>query len=52
MRISLLRHRYCDGSCTLYHHWAHAHFFTLFGIRLVIGKPRGNTKEERWAKYN
>ena len=53
MRVSILRHNYCDGSCTFYHHWAHAHFFTFFGIRVVIGKPRGDTDQEKienWVK--
>ena len=46
--IRFLRHSFCDGSCTFHHYWAHAHFFTMWGIRMLIGKPRANT----WAEKN
>ena len=37
--------------CPFYYKWAHAHFITLWGFRIVIGEPRGNTNEEKLQNW-
>jgi len=55
MRITIQKHICIDKmmtgkGCRLYYTWAHAHFFTFWGLRIVIGKPRGDTEQEKLEK--
>ena len=54
--ITIVRHHCIDKmltgkGCSFHHKWAHAHYFTLFDkIRIVIGTPRADTKQEKLEK--
>ena len=59
MNISILRHN-CriwqfvaksNDVCPFYYKWAHAYFITLWGIRIVIGKPRSDNDQEKLQKW-
>lgn len=53
--IKILRHDCIDKKmygkpCRFYFAWSHAHYFTFFGIRIVIGTARADTEQEKLEK--